>query len=113
MAKTTTITITDDIDGSGAAETYEFTYDGSAYSIDLAKKNKRALNNVLKPYLDAATKVSGRNGRRAGGSRRSSTSRSREDLSAIRDWAGENGYEVSSRGRIAQKVVDAYHAARG
>lgn len=108
MAKTTTVTITDDIDGTSNAAAYEFTYDGVTYRIDLAKKNKTALDKALKPYLEAATKVSGR--RRSTRSRRPA-SRQTQDLAAIRDWASKNGYEVSGRGRIAQSVVDAYNAA--
>lgn len=114
MAKTTTVTITDDIDNSANAETYEFTYEGSAYSIDLSKKNKTALDKALRPYLDAATKVSGRGGRRSGDSARGRGRRQSsagEDLAAIRAWAKENGHQVAERGRISQNLRDAYHAA--
>ncbi|WP_328698923.1 Lsr2 family DNA-binding protein [Curtobacterium sp. 8I-2] len=34
-----------------------------------------------------------------------------ENLSRIREWAHENGHEVSSRGRISQAVRDAYDPA--
>ena len=33
------------------------------------------------------------------------------DLATVRAWAGENGFEVSSRGRIPRKVVEAYQTA--
>ena len=33
------------------------------------------------------------------------------DTGAIRAWAGSNGYEVNSRGRIKKEIVDAYEAA--
>ena len=33
------------------------------------------------------------------------------DLAAVRAWAKDNGFEVSERGRISQKVTDAYSAA--
>lgn len=35
-------------------------------------------------------------------------SRRRNELAAIRQWANANGYTVSSRGRIASSVIDAY-----
>ncbi|GMA89422.1 hypothetical protein GCM10025868_46720 [Angustibacter aerolatus] len=33
------------------------------------------------------------------------------DTAAIRQWAKENGHEVSERGRISAAVMDAYAAA--
>lgn len=30
---------------------------------------------------------------------------------SIRDWAAENGYEVSARGRIPNDIVEAYNSA--
>jgi hypothetical protein len=35
-----------------------------------------------------------------------------KELAAIREWAGANGHEVSTRGRISQAVREAYAAAR-
>jgi hypothetical protein len=32
-------------------------------------------------------------------------------LSQVRQWATENGYEVSSRGRIPANIVEAYEEA--
>lgn len=114
--------ITDDLDGSSSAETVEFSFDGVSYSIDLAKKNRTALDRVFKPWIAAATPVTSRGpgGRpRSGSGRRSSRStRSRStaagsgvDLAAVRAWAAEQGIEVSARGRVAQSVIDAYQAA--
>ena len=37
MARTMTIRIEDDIDGSANAECYPFSYDGEDYTIDLSK----------------------------------------------------------------------------
>lgn len=109
MAKTTTITITDDIDGSGAAQNYEFSYEGSSYSIDLSKKNKTAMDKALKPYLAAATKASGRRSGRRSPTR--GTGGRRTDTRAVREWARGHGHEVSDRGRIPASVVEAYDAA--
>ena len=65
MAKTTVTSVTDDIDGSANAETLSFGYSGATYEIDLSKKNAAALDKLLKPYIDAARKVSGNNKRSA------------------------------------------------
>lgn len=110
MAKTTITHITDDIDGSTDATEVAFSLNGVDYTIDLSKKNAVALEKALKPYLDAATKVSGRSGT---SSRRKSSrsSGSRKDLAAIRDWAREQGIAVSDRGRVSSSVIEQYEAA--
>lgn len=43
-------------------------------------------------------------------STRGATSR-REELQRIRDWAKDNGYTLSSRGRIPHTIVNAYNEA--
>ena len=58
MAKTTIIQITDDLDGSTDAQEVSFSFQGSDYTIDLAKKNLAAFEKALKPYIDRATRVS-------------------------------------------------------
>jgi hypothetical protein len=35
----------------------------------------------------------------------------REQTRAIRDWARQNGYELSDRGRIPSTVIEAFEAA--
>lgn len=106
MARTVVTHITDDVDGSKDAEEVQFALHGVLYTIDLSKKNRAALERALKPYLDAATKVSNRSGRRGAGGR-SSTGGGR-DQQAIRRWAQSQGIEVSSRGRISNSVIKQY-----
>lgn len=43
----------------------------------------------------------------------SGSGKSSEELSAIRQWAKDNGIEVSDRGRIAQTVIKQYEDAKG
>ena len=107
MAKTTVTHITDDLDGSKDASEVAFSFDGVDYTIDLSKKNAAAMAKALKPYLDAATKVSGRSTRpqRTGSSR---TSGPRKDLATIREWARGQGIDVSDRGRIPAAVILQY-----
>ena len=113
MAREIIENITDDIDGSADAHAVEFSYAGTDYTLDLGKKNRAALEKALKPYLQAATKVSKRvpRGNTRGNTRRRSGSNG-TDLAAVRAWAGENGYEVSNRGRIPGAVLEAYQAAQ-
>lgn len=109
MAKKTVVTeiLVDDIDGSPGERTVTFTWDGTAYEIELSRKNAQAFEKTMKPYVEAARRVRGARGRRGGG--RSG----KRDLAAIRDWAAKNGYDVSARGRVAGTVIDAYDAAHG
>ena len=103
--RTTHIVVTDDLDGSEGAETVSFAYQGVEYTIDLAEKNQAKLQKALTPYLQAGSRVAGRK-KTAG----VSSAPRRNDLSAVREWARENGHQVSERGRISAEVLDAYHA---
>lgn len=108
MAKKTVVTeiLVDDIDGSPGERTINFTWDGSAYEIELSRKNAAAFEKTMKPYLDAARRARTSRVRRGGAGRSS-----KRDLAAIRDWAASNGFDVSTRGRVAGSVMDAYDAA--
>jgi Lsr2 len=109
MAQVTEVRLVDDLDGGTADESVEFAIDNKHYEMDLSEKHAAQLRDVLAPFIAAA--------RRAGGSavtrtRRSSAvarpSAAREETAAIREWAAGNGFEVSSRGRIAASVREAY-----
>lgn len=112
MARKTTVTLIDDLDGSALPEGTSptaFSFRGTAYEIDLSPENAEELAGALKPYIDAARRTSG--GR---GSANRSSSRSAgnaERLTAIREWAAANGHQVAARGRIKSTIVEAYEAA--
>jgi hypothetical protein len=108
MAKQTTVTITDDIDGSGSAKEVSFSLNGRSWVIDLNAKNRAALEKALKPYIAKATEQRG-SGRRGKVVRKSSRAKSR-DLAAVREWAKSNGHQVSDRGRISAHIQEAYDA---
>jgi Lsr2 len=112
--KTKTITeMTDDLDGSTAAGTVSFGWQGTTYELELSKKNAAALEKLLAPYVAASRKV-GRAAPVARTRRVKSTNGagSKEQLQAIREWARSSGYEVAERGRISAAIQDAFHAAR-
>jgi hypothetical protein len=108
MAQVTEVRLVDDLDGGSADESVAFAIDSKHYEMDLSEKHAAQLRDVLAPFIAAA--------RRAGGSatirtRRTTVARTsdpREDTAAIREWASANGFEVSSRGRIAASVREAY-----
>ena len=107
MAKkvVTTTEFIDDLDGGSATGTVSFSFDGTNYEIDLSKKNKTAMEKVLKPYIDHARKARGARRTQAKAATR------RQNLPAVRAWAKESGFEVSDRGRVSQEIIDAYAAA--
>ncbi|NKY87841.1 histone-like nucleoid-structuring protein Lsr2 [Nocardia veterana] len=111
MAKKIIVELVDDYDGkSKADETVLFGIDGVEYEIDLSTKNADKLRGLLEEWTQAARKV-GRNRRgasRIGGPR---TTPDRKQTAAIREWARNNGYEVSSRGRIHKDIIEAYNKA--
>jgi hypothetical protein len=108
-----TQSLTDDLDGSSAAETVRFGFDGQSFEIDLSRPNKRALEKLMKPYVQHARKVRGARstGRARSSSRSARPSSGGRDLAAVRAWANEQGMAVSERGRISKNVLDAYDAA--
>jgi hypothetical protein len=108
MAKQTITTLIDDLDGSEANESILFTYRGAAYSIDLNEKNAAAFDKAMARYVRSGARVAPQKS----SARTSAASAGRRtDLAQIRIWAAEQGWQVSSRGRISSDVLDAYDAA--
>ena len=124
MARQTIELLIDDLDGSrlgeGEGGTVTFALQGSEYSIDLSSQHIDELNEALAKYVAAAQKISGRRtsastaaSRSNNGSAKSDSANSEKvDLAAVRAWARENGHEVSDRGRVSQKVLDAYNSQK-
>lgn len=110
MAQKVNIILVDDLDGSEANQTVAFGLDGSDYEIDLTDKHAEELREALAAYVGHARKV-GR-GRARSTSKPAPSSSSSVDKSAVREWAKENGMEVSERGRIPAPVQEAYDAAQ-
>lgn len=105
------LTLVDDLDGTPIEDgggTVRFSIDGANYEIDLSAANADKLTDALEKYVSAGRRV------RSGGSATPAAAGKKSDpkrLKAIREWAAENGHEVSSRGRIPTDVIDAYDAA--
>lgn len=108
MAQKVKIILVDDIDSGSADETVRFGLDGTQYEIDLSTDNAKKLRGALKTYMDAGRKVGGRSTRPRG----TGAGRSNE-AAQIREWARNNGYTVSERGRVNSEIIEAYRAAQG
>lgn len=110
MAQRVNIVLVDDIDGGDADETVTFGLDGTTYEIDLSSANAEKLRETLAPFVGHARRVAG--GRRASGSsRRTTASTAGPSAKEIREWARENGWDLSDRGRVSAEVRQAYDAA--
>ena len=100
----TVVELVDDIDGSPATETIRFALDSVEYTIDLSGRNAEKLRGDMEKWAKAAQRISGRRSRKT-------TNGRGPDLKAVREWAASNTIELSSRGRVRQKVIEQYHAA--
>lgn len=105
MARQINIELVDDLDGTVLGEegqTINFAVNGVEYTIDLAPKNADAFFAALEPYIASAQKVTS--------TRRTSKSKTDKanDSRAVREWARENGYEISDRGRIPSHIFQAF-----
>ncbi|UYM06977.1 histone-like nucleoid-structuring protein Lsr2 [Solicola gregarius] len=107
MAQKVQILLVDDIDGGEADETVRFGLDGVDYEIDLSTKNAGKLRDALAKYVGESRRVGGR--RRIG--RKGASGGSASDAATIREWAKDNGWEVSDRGRVSAEIREAYAAA--
>lgn len=97
----------DDIDGSDAESTVEFTFRGYAYELDLSAKNMAKLDKALSPFVEHARRL----GRTGATHARPRVTRIASDAATVRVWATSHGYEVPLRGRIPNDVRAAYEAA--
>lgn len=115
MAKKVIVQLIDDIDQTpidDGGEHITFAVDGTEYEIDLGPDNAAQFRQALGQYIEYAAKVTSSNGSsRASATRSASTRDSPEHTRAIRQWASENGYDVSARGRIRSEIRQAYDAA--
>jgi len=122
VAQKTIVTLIDDLTGEEAEDisTVEFALEGITYEIDLADGNAAKLRDNLARYVAAARKTSGRRpatrgadrsaGRGAGNAGVPRSGYNRDTLRSIREWAKQNGHNVSDRGRLPLTVLHAWEA---
>jgi hypothetical protein len=110
MAQKVQVILVDDLDGGEAEESVTFSLDGVTYEIDLSSANAEALREAVAPWVGHARRVSGGRGRGRGPGRPRAAA-AKADLGEVRQWARENGYQVSDRGRVSAEVMTAYDSA--
>ena len=111
MATVTRTFLVDDLDGSTAdVENVRISLDGTNFEIDLSAANAARLREKLARYVEHGTRVAPQKNRRSRRVVKPPTS-GRDQVQAVRDWARQNGYQVSARGRIPKNIQDAFAAA--
>jgi hypothetical protein len=120
VAQNVQVLLTCDLDEDDveAVETVRFGNDGNTYEIEMCQQHLDEYHNWMEEYIAAARRVGGTGGGRARAAspkaakaRRSPAGKSHEDVGQIRQWARENGFEVSARGRIPATVREAFEVA--
>jgi hypothetical protein len=112
MAQKVLVQLVDDLDGTAADDisTVTFSLDGASYEIDLTANNAAKLRNQLDDFVGAARRIGGRV-KRGTSPKAAAPAVNREQTKAIRDWARQNGFDLSDRGRIPSNVLEAFEAA--
>jgi hypothetical protein len=62
-------------------------------------------------WIGHARRVGGRSSRKTSSPKARDGSAAKASLADVREWARENGYQVSDRGRVAAEVMEAYQNA--
>jgi hypothetical protein len=119
MAQVREVRLIDDLNGSEAAETIDFSLDGRDYQVDLSEDNALKLRDSIAEFVAAARRAprgpraSGRGNTGGNVNKGAPTRRDREQTAAIRAWAQQHGHVVAERGRVPRNVVDAYEKEHG
>jgi len=116
MARKELVILTDDLDNSeidpAAVDrpTVQFGIDGVEYEIDLGSANQAKLREILAEYVQAARRTGGtvRKGRKQVTAGAPSSTNSRAENAAIREWAEASGIDVNARGRLPKEVIERY-----
>ncbi|WP_224392810.1 Lsr2 family protein [Pseudonocardia sp. ICBG1293] len=106
MAQVTRVELVDDLEGGPADETVRFGVEGKSYVIDLKSENVELFRSAVADFVAAARRDTGTGVKSV---RRSGSGLGRAENRAIREWARNNDYPISERGRIPAHVVTAYH----
>lgn len=108
------VELIDDLDAETAAvETVRFSVDGTRYEIDLNAEHYSEFQQVLERFTAAARATGpGRKVSRPAAKKTTRATVDREQLTAMRQWGRDHGFELSDKGRVPVAVQEAYHAAQ-
>lgn len=111
VAQRVQVLLVDDLSGEEAQETVRFALDGADYEIDLTDEHAAKLRSELEPYLSKGRRVRPGATARPAKPASGTSAASRDETRQIREWAQQNGFAPSDRGRISKEIREAYAAA--
>jgi hypothetical protein len=97
----------DEVEGT---ETITFGLDGSSYEIDVCAAHASQLRDDFASYVGAARRA-GRPPVAKGKPRPAAKAGGNQRVAEIREWARQNGHQVSERGRLSADLVAAFDKA--
>ena len=107
MARQVVVQISCDVCQANGATALEFSIDRAAFEIDLCAEHRAAFTTAVSPYVSRARSSRSRT---ASSAAAAATRRDPSQTEAIRRWAKENGFAISTRGRIPATIEAAYSA---
>lgn len=107
MARKEVVQFIDDLDEKPLDEwvTVRWSLEDKQYEFDTSAAHADQFYKLLDKYLAVSRRAPSANRSRA------VTSRPKEQIAVIREWARSNGYEVNTRGRLPAPIIEAYDAA--
>jgi hypothetical protein len=109
MATKTEVIVSCDLDGETAGvETVEITINGRTMELELCASCHEQTVGKLLATVEPVARAGARDGARSRRVRAHQTQPRRSDAVEARAWLQENGYEVSSHGRISAEHRAAY-----
>jgi hypothetical protein len=103
----------DDLSGEELenGETIQFAWKHTTYEVDLSDENAEAFQRTIAPWIAISRRIGGRVPKaHALQPDRGPAVIDSAQRASIREWANEQGFTVSKRGRISQDILDAYQA---
>jgi hypothetical protein len=116
MARHVVVQVSCDVCDAPDATPVEFSVDRSAFEIDLCPEHRGHFTNALAPFVSQARSARARSGGASSSSAPARVKSGRRDpaqTESIRAWAKENGFQISTRGRIPGHIEAAYNARSG
>lgn len=112
MAQKVQVLLTDDLDGSEANQTVTFGLAGVEYEIDLSDANASELRGSLAPFVAAARKANAAARKTARGAGARKPAAEGPSAGEVRQWAKDQGIEISDRGRVPNDLMVKFQAAQ-
>jgi hypothetical protein len=112
MAREQITNITSDFSGRKNAREFNYSIDGTDYTIDLTEAEIQRFKKAVSKFVDHSKSTNESTKKSKAKSRRPASKGKRSgDAKAIREWAASVGIEVAPQGRISKVVADQYAAA--